>query len=92
VLLEKSEFLRERQAWTLPTETIWLDKDSLGFTFCTVPVIYTLSDHKKIVVFFKDGSERSFEEKIDIETSHSMFNRDGKIARIEVTVVSSKLR
>ena len=92
VLLEKSEFLREKQAWTLPSETLELDKGSLGFTFCTVPVIYTLSDHKKIVVFFKDGSERSFGEALDIESSHHMFDRDGKIDRIEVTIDRSKLR
>ncbi len=92
VLLEESEFLGERQSWTLPTETVWLDKHSLGFTFCTVPIIYKLSDHKKIAVYYKDGTERSFEGAIDVETSHSMFNRDGKIDRIEVSVVGSKLR
>lgn len=92
VLLEKSEFLSEKQTWTLPTETLELDKSSLGFTFCTIPVIYTLSDHKKIVVFFKDGSERIFEEALDIESSHHMFDRDGKIERIEVTIDRSKLR
>jgi hypothetical protein len=92
VLLEKSEFLSEKQVWLLPTETLELDKGSLGFTFCTVPVIYSLSDHKKIVVFFKDGSERSFEEALDIESSHHMFDRDGKIERIEVTIDGSKLR
>ena len=92
VLLEKSEFIREKQAWTLPSETLELDKGSLGFTFCTVPVIYTLSDHKKIVVFFKDGSEESFEEALDIETSQHLFIRDGKIDRIEVSVDGSRLR
>lgn len=92
VLLEKSEFISEKQTWTLPSETLELDKNSLGFTFCTVPVIYTLSDHKKIVVFFKDGSERNFEKALDVETSHHMFNRDGRIDRIEVSVESSKLR
>jgi len=92
VLLEKSEFLREKQAWTLPSETIELEMGSLGFTFCTVPVIYTLSDHKKIVVFFKDGSEESFEEALDIETSQHLFIRDGKIDRIEVSVDGSRLR
>jgi hypothetical protein len=92
VLLEKSEFLSEKQVWMLPTKTLELDRGSLGFTFCTVPVIYTLSDRKKVVIFFKDGSERSFEEALDIESSHHLFDRDGKIDRIEVTIDGSKLR
>ncbi len=99
VLLEKSEFLNEKQVWSLPrsnheseTETIWLEKHSLGFTFCTVPIIYTLSDHKKIVVTTVDGSKRSFADALDFETSQSLFNRDGKIARIEVSVEGNKLK
>ncbi len=91
VLLEISEFLSEKRAWILPrnthgtqTETISLDKHSLGFTFCTVPVIYTLSNQKKIVVTFTDGSTRTFEAALDFETSHSVFNREGKIDRIDV--------
>ncbi|KAF0227049.1 MAG: hypothetical protein FD133_673 [Erysipelotrichaceae bacterium] len=93
VLLEKSEFLSKKQAWSLPrsgddveNETILLDKNSLGFTFCTIPVIYTLSDHKKCVVTFFDKTEKSFDDALDLETSHSIFNRDGKIDRIEVFI------
>ncbi|HBZ41900.1 MAG: hypothetical protein A2Y20_03120 [Firmicutes bacterium GWF2_51_9] len=89
VLLEKSEFLTEKQAWDLPrnhqeSETIWLNPRQLGFTFCTVPVIYTLSDQKKIVVTAKDGTVSEFKGSLDLETSHSLFIRNGKIDRIEV--------
>jgi hypothetical protein len=99
VMLEKSEFLTKAQAWTLPrtnkgneTETIWLNEGSLGFTFCTIPVVYTLSDHDKIVVTLSDKTERNFEDSCDLETSQSMFNRDGKIERIEVFIDGSELR
>ena len=91
VLLEKSEFLSEHQAWILPrkskgseSETIELNPHQLGFTICTVPVIYTLSDHKKTVVYNNDGTEKSFKDALDQETSHSLFAREGKIDRIEV--------
>ncbi len=89
VLLEKSEFLTEKQAWVLPRDkhesrTIWLNPQQLGFTFCTVPVIYTLSDQKKIIVTAKDGTVNEFKGALDLETSHSLFIRDGKIERIEV--------
>jgi hypothetical protein len=88
VLLERSEFLSERQAWALPRttkeETLWLEKDSLGFTFCTIPVIYTLCDHKHIKVTLKDGSIKHFENALDKETSQSLFSRDGLIDRIDI--------
>jgi hypothetical protein len=99
VLLEKSEFLTQKQAWTLPVsrkdtenETIWLAKGSLGFTFCSIPVIYTLSDHHKIVAYFTDGSQKNFEGALDAQTSQSLFNRDNFIDRIEVVVDGRKLR
>jgi len=89
VLLEKSEFLAEKQAWVLPrdnheSQTIWLNPQQLGFTFCTVPIIYTLSGQKKILVTDKDGTVNEFNGALDLETSHSLFIRDGKIERIEV--------
>jgi hypothetical protein len=95
VLLERSEYLSEKESWTLPrnghgSETILIEKNALGFTFCTVPVIYTLSDHKKIVVTTVDGKVKTFKDTLDLETSHSLFNRDGKIDRIDVSIEDKK--
>ncbi len=95
VLLERSEYLSEKESWTLPrnghgSETILIEKNALGFTFCTVPVIYTLSDHKKIVVTSVDGKVKTFKDALDLETSHSLFNRDGKIDRIDVSIDDKK--
>ncbi|OJF91526.1 hypothetical protein [Alkalibacterium sp. 20] len=95
VLLTKSEFLNETKVWSLPrnsnatdTETIQLEENSLGFTFCAVPVIYYLEGEKKIVVCYKDGTESIYEDAdtLNIETSQTIFSRDGKIDKIKVTI------
>ncbi|GGM28901.1 hypothetical protein GCM10011351_13650 [Paraliobacillus quinghaiensis] len=101
VLLSKSEFLKETKLWSLPrnsnaadTETIQLDENSLGFTFCAVPVIYYLDDKKKIIVCYKDGTESIFEDEdtLDLVTSQTIFSREGKIDRIKVYIDGSKLK
>lgn len=100
-LLAKAEFLTEGKTWFLPrnsdaadTETIQLDENSLGFTFCAVPVIYYLEGKKKIIVYYKDGTERIFEDTdtLDSETSQTIFNRDGRIDRIQVYIDGSQLK
>lgn len=100
-LLAKSEFLKEMKIWSLPrkshavdTETIRLDENSLGFTFCAVPVIYYLNSQKKIIVCYKDGTESIFEDAdtLDFVTSQTVFRRDDKIDRIKVFIDGSKLK
>lgn len=97
-LLAKSEFLKEAKNWSIPrnsserdAETIPLEKNSLGFTFCAVPVIYYLGDKKKIVLSYKDGSENIFEDAdtLDLATSQRIFNREGKISKIKVCIQNS---
>jgi hypothetical protein len=99
-LLAKSEFLTEMKTWSLPrnnnaedTDTIRLEENSLGFTFCAVPVIYYLEGKKKIIVCYKDGTESIFEDvdTLDLVTSQTIFSRDGKIDRIKVYINGSKL-
>ena len=98
LLLDKTEFLTEQKSWLLPrtnheTEIV-LQAQSLGFTFCTVPVIYTLSNQKHIVVSYNDGSEKRFNQTdtLDIEVSQSLFRREGMIDRIHVSVDGSMLK
>jgi len=101
VLLSKSEFLKEDAIWSLPsngdgndTVSIQLDENSLGFTFCTVPVIYCLDNKKKIVVYYNDGTESIFEDSstLNLSISQSIFNRDKKINRIKVYIDGGRLK
>ncbi|MEW9052448.1 MAG: hypothetical protein AB2392_14910 [Neobacillus sp.] len=100
-LLAKSEFLNEKKIWSLPRnshttdpETILLDENSLGFTFCAIPVIYYLDGTKKIIVCYKDGTEGILEDvdTLDAVTSQSIFNREEKIDRIKVYMDGSQLK
>ena len=97
-LLAKSEFLKEMNNWSLPRNSnemdediIRLDKNSLGFTFCAVPVIYCLDEKKKIIVSYKDGRENIFEDEdtLDLATSQRIFNREDKMSKIKVCIQNS---
>lgn len=91
-LLSPTEFLTEATTWYLPLtedgnlESIQLEKDSLGFTFCAIPIIYHIASEKKIVMLLKDNSEIIFENSttLDAATSQSIFERDPRIKQVEV--------
>jgi hypothetical protein len=90
ILLRRKEFLSDgRELVHLDVNgernTIFLEKDSLGFTYCQVPVIYHLSKDHGIAMHFGDGSVRQVSGlALDQEMSSRIFKRDGTIVRIEV--------
>jgi hypothetical protein len=49
--------------------------------------VYTLTDHEKVVVSFKNGDQKDFAGKLlDEQTSSLIFNRENKIKLIEVSI------
>jgi len=90
ILLRSVEFLSEALEFVYldvngERNTIYLEKGSLGFTYCQVPVIYHLSKEHRIVVHLSDGTARQVAGLVlDQELSSRIFNRDGTIVRIEV--------
>jgi hypothetical protein len=93
-LLSRSEFLADDRSWELPSETIELKKNQLGFTFGSVPIIYSLNDEKEISVQYKNGVSVKFENtsRLNKELSSKIFNRDGEIAKILVNIDRMNLR
>ncbi len=87
-LLSKSEFLKQSTVWQLPDRAIELEEKQLGFTVCSVPVIYELNNFQAITVCYHNGDKYTFEntQKLNKEISHSLFNREGKIERIIVKI------
>ena len=68
---------------------VQLEKDSLFFTCCQVPVIYKKSNIKKLHVEFTDGSIKEFGlTQLDEETSNKIFNRTGEIKQIQVSITA----
>ena len=92
-LLRKEEFLEEEMTFNYinldgEPEEFRLEKNSLGFTYCQVPVIYKIEDKEKITVFMNDRSRLVFDGlHVDTIVSSSLFERKGEIQRIEVAVV-----
>ena len=88
-LLNQDEFLKEEKAFEFydtigKKQIIQVPKDSLAFTYCQVPIIYTKSGESKLCLYKKEntGVMNSFE--LSLEDSQSIFNRDGVIDKIEV--------
>jgi len=90
ILLRKKEFLSEAHEFVHldvngEKKTWPLEKGSLGFTYCQVPVIYHLSKEQRIAMHFSDGTAQQVSGlALDQELSSRIFNRDGTIVRIEV--------
>ena len=92
-ILRTDEFLKSNDVFNyinLAKEkcSIDLKEDSLAFTYCQVPVIYKKASNLGIKVFLTDGNVLSFQGKsLDIETSQMLFDRGGKIDKLEVSVI-----
>ncbi|WP_428741781.1 hypothetical protein [Tenacibaculum sp.] len=87
-LLRKSEYLKEANSFEYTDvnkqkRVIQLEKDSLCFTYCQVPIIYKLSNKEELKVIYNNGQEVDFNHlKLDETTSKKMFERTGEIQQI----------
>ena len=97
-LLRKTEFLSETSTFNYinlhkEEKVIELPVNSLGFTYCQIPIIYLISEQDSIEVFFKDGSIKKFDSlMIDEETSEKIFKRTGGIAHIKASISITYLK
>ena len=97
-LLLKEEFLNEEGTFTYPTVTsemkkLNVEKDSLCFTYCQIPVVYRIKDEEKIRVYFNSGDEQEMDGlSLSKDLSKSVFNRSGEIEKILVSLRSDRLK
>jgi hypothetical protein len=97
-LLRKSEFLDEAQTFEYvdvhqKIRQIPLEKGSLSFTCCQVPVIYRLSTENRLTIIHKDSVPTIFNDlSIDEVNSRKIFERAGEILQIHVQIKSSILK
>jgi hypothetical protein len=76
----------EEQSWELPA-------NSLGFTYCQVPISYRLADDGSILVERADGTQETIRgNTLGAADSVSVFTRTGKISRLTVFVPRTDLR
>ncbi len=97
-LLKTSEFITEKSNFQFTdisgnNQTISMDPNSIAFTYCQVPVIYTIGEPEKMIVTFQNGD--SIEQEvltIEQEWSKTIFNRTDKISKITVNFDGDKQR
>ncbi|MBI5216571.1 MAG: hypothetical protein HY960_12540 [Ignavibacteriae bacterium] len=93
-LLDVDEFLKESKLFEYidvaqEEKSIKINKGSLAFTFCQVPVVYHLSVNPKLHITNRTGKVvKQKELSLDKKTSSSIFKRDGRVRRIDVYVSS----
>ena len=92
-LIRRKEFLRIESRFNYydvldNPQSIELAEGTLGFTFCQVPVVYTLSDQQaSVVVTLNDGKALTYAgDTIPADVACEVFGRTGRVARIDVVV------
>lgn len=97
-MLRKNEFLEEKRTFNYINakgndSSLQINEGQLVFTFCQVPVIYSISNEYKTVASLTDGSERSFNQLgLDNATSNEVFSRSGKVEYITVHIKEEYLK
>ncbi|NNE27142.1 MAG: hypothetical protein HKN09_09885 [Saprospiraceae bacterium] len=97
-LLRKSEFIDAATNFNYfdlsgVRKSLNLDAGSIAFTYCQVPIIYTISDKSGLKITTSDNQNVQMEgQQLPRELSESIFQRTGKIVRIDVNVKESTLK
>jgi hypothetical protein len=91
-LLRRQEFLDASKDFHFTnlkknSSVIKLEKDSLCFTYCQIPVIYKIANKNGVEVVFDKESNLEFKSlNLDAQTSKKVFERTGEISQIIVSL------
>lgn len=91
-LLRKEEFLNTDEVFRYVTvdgepKEISLTANSLCFSYCQIPIVYKRMDKKGLVVLFKDGTSKNYNDLyLDNDLSRKVFKREGTIEQIIVHI------
>lgn len=91
-MLRRSEFLQQADSLSYfdtcgKQQTLALQAGQIGFTYCQVPVVYSLSDKTSIVITHSDGTQQTIDgNSIDAQTSMDIFNKKGLVTQINVAL------
>jgi hypothetical protein len=97
-LLHKSEFLVEQTIMPYLAiggvmKTLVLDKNTLGFTYCQVPIVYELGKAPRIKVYLANETLKEIQgAQLDADLSSTLFARKGVVVKIRVTINESDLK
>jgi len=91
-LLRVREFLKEPKFFKYTNikkevKEIELEKNSLCFTYCQVPVIYNLANKNSIQVIYSEDKAVEFDGlSLNSEISKQIFGRTGEVSKILVSI------
>ena len=96
-LLKKSEFLTKENMFTYvdieqTVQSTIIDKNQLGFTYCQVPIVYSLCEGDwKQSILFKNNTTKEYDGHIVKQNiSSDIFSRSGEIKKIIVNCPRSE--
>ena len=96
-LLRKREFSAGPRKFTYvdvdnADQVLSVPEHSIAFTWCQVPIIYTLDNGTGVNVSFEDGGKESL-DSLELPPAHSaeVFARSGRIRRIEANLPAELL-
>ncbi len=97
-ILRRKEFLEdEKEVEVLDIngekQKIMLEKNSLLFTYCQVPVMYIVSDSEGVNIERKDGSKNSYGSfELSKTDTEAVLKRSGDVLLVKVYMEESRLR
>jgi hypothetical protein len=97
-MLRKSEFLEEAKTFEYvdvhqEQGELALEKGSLCFTYCQVPIVYKLAQENNLTIIHKNGTTTTFNDLfLDEINSRKLFKRAGDIIQINVQIMASMLK
>jgi len=97
-LLRKDEFFEESKTRRFidihhDAQEIHVDKGSMCFSICQIPVIYSIADNSKIDIHYKAGETKTVEGlEVPEHISASIFERRGEVSHIHVFIKESILK
>ncbi len=97
-ILRRAEFLEDEKEMEVlnvngETKRIVVEKNSLLFTYCQVPVIYTISDSEGVDIERKDGSKNSYGGfELSKKDTEAILKRTGDVLQVKVYMAESRFR
>ena len=89
-ILRKSELILEESFLTYidfegEFQKVKVPKNSLAFTYCQIPIIYTLKNKNQIILYRAEGADQVIDGLcLDVQESKDIFKRKGLVLKIEV--------
>ena len=97
-LLRAEEFLKHPKSFhyidvTQKEKTLQLYRHELVFTYCQVPIVYSLAAENCLDITYRDGSISSTPGlKLDTTTTQKLFKRTGEIENVKVNLEKTILK